>query len=401
MKKTITAALAILGLILLLVGGAAVMQTARDTPPTPTTPPTPLTSVGLLQAAARAYKDAPAFTDQIKILFEARNGTRRDEVSVALGKGTEFRLQTQRDIVTAIDGRLYLQRTKTPDKYVVYQHDGNLLQKLDDVTRLPTPHVGLRNGKNLTDFLNALGLSMVQDVRLVGEQMVQYAGKFHHELQLEAARGVTIKVLLDPETKFIVSHELKSTTATLKLTMTPRRYERLPEPIVFRSEGRRAVETPADLALGEGDRAPDFTLPTLDGNTITLSDLRGSVVVLDFWASWCGPCRRSFSLLDKFAAWARTEGTPVEVFAVNFGERKRTAEERREIATRYWKQAGFAVPVLLDLDNSVATAFEVGPIPHTVVIDPDGTIIDVEVGLNMRMVSHLKDITHEALGESG
>ncbi len=401
MKKTITAALAILGLILLLVGGAAVMQTARDTPPTPPTPTTPLTSVGLLQATARAYKDAPAFTDRINILFEARNGTRRDEVSVALGKGTEFRLQTQSDIVTAIDGRLYLQRTKTPDKYVVYQHDGNLLQKLDDVTRLPTPHVGLRLGKNLTDFLNALGLSMVQDVRLVGEQMVQYAGKFHHELQLEAARGVTIKVLLDPETKFIVSHELKSTRATLRLTMTPRRYERLPEPIVFRSEGRRAVETPADLALGEGDRAPDFTLPTLDGNTITLSDLRGSVVVLDFWASWCGPCRRGFPLLDKFAAWARTEGTPVEVFAVNFGERKKTAEERREIATRYWKRAGFAVPVLLDLDNSVATAFEVGPIPHTVVIGPDGTIIDVEVGLNMRMVSHLKDITHEALGESG
>ena len=401
MKKTITAALAILGLILLLVGGAAVMQTARDTPPTPPTPTTPLTSVGLLQAAARAYKDAPAFTDQIKILFEARNGTRRDEVSVALGKGSEFRLQTQSDIVTAIDGRLYLQRTKTPDKYVVYQHDGNLLQKLNEVTRLPTPHVGLRNGKNLTDFLNALGLSMVQDVRLVGERMVQYAGKSHHELQLEAARGVTIKVLLDPETKFIVSHELKSKTATLRLTMTPRRYERLPEPIVFQSEGRRAVETPADLALGEGDRAPDFTLPTLDGKTVTLSDLRGSVVVLDFWSSWCGPCRRGFPLLDKFAAWTRAEGTPVEVFAVNFGERRPTAEGRREVATRYWSQAGFSVPVLLDLDNSVATAFEVGPIPHTVVIGPDGTIIDVEVGLNLRMVSHLKDLTHEAFDESG
>ncbi len=397
MKNTITAALAILGLILLLVG-AAVMQTAPDTPPAPSASPT---SGELIQAAARAYKDAPAFTDAIKITFEARNGTRRDEVSLALGKGMEFRLQTKTDIVTAIDGRLYLQRTKTPDKYVVYQHGGNLLQKLNDVTRLPTAHVGLRHGKNLTDYLHALGLSMVTDVRLVGEQMVQYAGKPHHELQLEAARGITIKVLLDPETKFIVSHELKSKTATLRLTMTPRRYEQLPEPIVFRSAGRRAVETPADLALGEGDLAPDFTLPTLDGKTISLSDLRGSVVVLDFWASWCPPCRRSLPLLDKFATWARSEGAPVEVFAVNFGERKRTAEERREIATRYWKQTGFAVRALLDLDNSVATAFEVSPIPHTVVIGPDGTIIDVEVGLNMRMTSHLKELTHQALGESG
>ncbi len=403
MKNTITAALAVLGLILLLVG-AAVMQTAPDTPPAPPaspTPPTLSTSGKLIQAAARAYKDAPAFTDLIEITFEAPNGTRRDEVSVALGKGTEFRLQTKTDIVTAIDGRLYLQRIKMPDKYVVYQHGGNLLQKLKDVTRLPTAHVGLRHGKNLTDFVHALGLSMVRDVRLVGEQMVQYAGKPHHELQLEAARGVTIKVLLDPETKFIVSHELKSKTATLRLTMTPRRYEQLPEPIVFRSEGRRAVATPADLALGEGDLAPDFTLPTLDGQTVTLSDLRGSVVVLDFWASWCPPCRRSLPLLDKFATWARTEGAPVEVFAVNFGEKRPTAEGRREIATRYWKQTSFAVPVLLDLDNSVATAFEVGPIPHTVVIDPNGTIIKVEVGLNMRMTSHLKELTHQALGESG
>ena len=393
MKNTITAALAILGLILLLVG-AAVIQTA------PPAPPTPPTSGELIQAVARAYKDAPAFTDAIKITFEARNRTRRDQVSLALGKGMEFRLQTQSNIVTAIDGRLYLQRTKTPDKYVVYEHGGNLLQKLNDVTRrspLPTPHVGLRHGKNLTDFLNALGLSMVQDVRLVGEQMVQYAGKPHHQLQLEAAGGVTIKVLLDPQTKFIVSHELKSKRGTLRLTMTPRRYEQLPEPIVFRREGRRAVESPADLALGEGDRAPDFTLPTLDGKTVTLSELRGCVVVLDFWASWCPPCRRSLPLLDKFATWARSEGAPVEVFAVNFGERRPTAEGRREIATRYWRQAGYAVPVLLDLDNSVAMAFEVGPIPHTVVIGPDGTIIDVEVGLNMKMTSHLKELTHEAL----
>ncbi|MCH8004717.1 MAG: TlpA family protein disulfide reductase [Planctomycetes bacterium] len=183
--------------------------------------------------------------------------------------------------------------------------------------------------------------------------------------------------------------------------MMPRRYEQLPEPIVFRSEGRRAVKTPADLALGEGDRAPDFTLPTLDGKSITLSDLRGRVVVLDFWASWCGPCRLGLPLLDKFAAWARTEGAPVEVFAVNFGERRRTAEGRREIATRYWKQAGYTVPVLLDLDNSVATAFEVGPIPHMVVIGPDGTILDVEVGLNMSMTSHLKELTNQALGKTG
>ena len=390
MKNTITATLVILGLILFLVG-AAVFKSA----------PQPPTSGELIQAAVRAYKDAPAFTDTIKILFKSRNGTHRDEVSLSLGTGLEFRLQTQSDIITAIDGRLYLQRTKTPGKYVVYQHGGNLLQTLNEVTRLPTPHVGLRHGKNLTDFLNALGLSMVKDVRLVGAQMVQYAGKPHHELQLEAAAGVTINVLLDPETKFIVSHELKSRTGTLRLTMMPRRYEQLPEPIVFRSEGRRAVKTPADLALGEGDRAPDFTLPTLDGKSITLSDLRGRVVVLDFWASWCGPCRLGLPLLDKFAAWARTEGAPVEVFAVNFGERRRTAEGRREIATRYWKQAGYTVPVLLDLDNSVATAFEVGPIPHMVVIGPDGTILDVEVGLNMSMTSHLKELTNQALGKTG
>lgn len=118
---------------------------------------------------------------------------------------------------------------------------------------------------------------------------------------------------------------------------------------------------PTEMPWQEG-MAPDFTLPTLDGRTVTLSELRGQVVVLDFWASWCGPCQESMPALQ--ALHERYAGRGVTVLAINEEENRSTVEAY--VAGRY------TFTVLLDEEGSVGTAYGVWGIPHTVVVDRDG-----------------------------
>ena len=150
--------------------------------------------------------------------------------------------------------------------------------------------------------------------------------------------------------------------------------------------------------LVAGDDAPDFTLETLDGAEVSLASYRGTMVVLDFWATWCRPCQMGLPKLEEFANWARQEGLAVTVLPVNMGERYPTHEAKKIAVARFWKGKGFTMPTLLDYDDKVAAAFRVGSIPHTVVVDPQGKIMDVEVGFNRNAVDHYKKLTRKALG---
>ena len=96
--------------------------------------------------------------------------------------------------------------------------------------------------------------------------------------------------------------------------------------------------------------------------------------------------------LQEFATWAEAEGLPVKVLPVDMGERQRTRELKRAAVSKYWKSAGFTMQTLMDYDNTTARAFQVGGIPHTVVVDPQGKIIKVEIGFNRNAVAELKEL---------
>ncbi len=125
-------------------------------------------------------------------------------------------------------------------------------------------------------------------------------------------------------------------------------------PIVPQPAGR--------TGLPEGT-APDFTLDRLGGGTVTLSDLRGHVVVLDFWATWCTPCIESMPYLQSLNDRYSEQG--VVVLAIN-------QEESRSTVDRFINGRGYTFTVLLDTDGAVARDYGVWGIPYTVVVDQSG-----------------------------
>ena len=121
--------------------------------------------------------------------------------------------------------------------------------------------------------------------------------------------------------------------------------------------------------------APEFTLKDLNDNTVSLASLRGKVVILDFWATWCGPCRKSMPLLDKF--YTDTKPENVVVYGVNVWERGGKTDKVKPFIT----ERGFHFPVLFGT-NDLANAYGVQGIPTLVMIDPQGKIAYRHVGYN-------------------
>jgi peroxiredoxin len=137
-----------------------------------------------------------------------------------------------------------------------------------------------------------------------------------------------------------------------------------------------------------GQPAPAFTLEDLDGKKVSIADQKGSVVVLDFWATWCPPCREGMPHLDELYKSKQADG--VKVFAINL-------REDRDKAKAFLDSKNLSLPVLLDANGEVAKAYLVGGIPQTVVIGKDGVVKHVVVGFGEGSAQALADIVDQVL----
>lgn len=120
-----------------------------------------------------------------------------------------------------------------------------------------------------------------------------------------------------------------------------------------------------------GHLAPDFTLPTIFGEAHTLSDYRGQPVVLNFWASWCGPCRVEMPFFER--AQMKYNGRAT-ILGVNQGE---SAAVIRDFHARQ----PVSYPLLVDDDNAVNLRYAVNSLPTTIFLDADGVVREVIVGI--------------------
>ena len=121
----------------------------------------------------------------------------------------------------------------------------------------------------------------------------------------------------------------------------------------------------------EGQPAPDFALKSSSGENLRLSEYRGDVVMINFWATWCGPCRQEMPLLDEL--YTRYQRVGFNLLGVNIDDDSRRAMKMID-------ELGVNFPVLFDARKEVSKLYEVEAMPVTVLVDREGTVRHVHHG---------------------
>ena len=138
------------------------------------------------------------------------------------------------------------------------------------------------------------------------------------------------------------------------------------------------------VAMAKADPAPNFSLPLLDesGAITSLKDYRGKIIYLDFWASWCGPCKISLPLLNDLYRELGDQG--FTVLAVN-------VDENVAKAKKFLKRFPVDYPVLLDTDASTAKDYHVAGMPTSFLIDQTGNIVLTHQGFKENDIDLIRD----------
>ena len=141
-------------------------------------------------------------------------------------------------------------------------------------------------------------------------------------------------------------------------------------------------------ALELGKPAPDFNLPNSKQDVIKLSGYQGKVVYLDFWASWCGPCRETFPWMNQLQEKYGKDG--FEIVAVNI-------DTKRADADKFLAQYGAGFTVLFDPKRGVAKTYEIKGMPTSFLIDRSGNVVSTHLGFQKDRAAELEEHIVKAL----
>ena len=148
--------------------------------------------------------------------------------------------------------------------------------------------------------------------------------------------------------------------------------------------------TPEQATLiKDGMAAPDFEVEMFDGSKVKLADLKGKVVLLNFWATWCPPCRAELTRVEKDII-EKFKGEPFVFLPVSRGEKKETVAAFRE-------KMGYTFPMGLDTDQSVYKKYAVTYIPRNFLIDKKGKVVQASVGYDEAEFAELVKLIEETI----
>ena len=139
-----------------------------------------------------------------------------------------------------------------------------------------------------------------------------------------------------------------------------------------------------------GQPAPDFALKSSNGDNLRLSEYRGDVVMVNFWATWCGPCRQEMPLLDEL--YIRYQRVGFSLLGVNI-------DDNSSKAMNMVAELGISFPVLFDSRKEVSKLYEVAAMPVTVLIDREGTVRyvhhDYKPGYEEKYLDQIRSLLRE------
>jgi len=158
----------------------------------------------------------------------------------------------------------------------------------------------------------------------------------------------------------VISRDKRGNEATLEIELTTPSQVYTPPP-----------QPHATPIIEIGKRAPDFTLPTLDGKQASLSQLQGKIVIVNFWLTTCSACRHEMPFLQAvYNSWSRDN---LEILAVSVGE-------HASFVQSFVERRGLTFPALLDSDEAVSQLYQISSLPTTFFIDADGFIREIKEG---------------------
>lgn len=392
-----------------------------------------------LESLVKRYREAPTLTLKTTMkltVSEGQSASREQEIKA------EF---THRNDGAAVarfrgftcwvkDGMFHVvHESSEKDSYYVEEVDGSpfwsFFMNFQD---LPFPELALFWGEDDLDELCMQLHPRSTEIVPTSVESVTINGRETKKLVLSSP-GATLAFFIDPESRLIrsIEHELSGPPfaregAKITSIYTYETDAHNDQPLddsvfTFNIGDRQRVDAigsllpaPVEREIGNdedddapiaapagdlvGKPAPPFILATADGKAVDLNDLRGQAVVLDFWATWCGPCRVGLPLLHQVDTWADEHNIPVVILTVNVWEARGaqdTPDNRLKSATDFWTKQQFTLPILMDYTDQTAGAYGVSGIPTTVIIRPDGVVHDVHVGV--AQVERLQNDIAEAI----
>jgi peroxiredoxin len=368
----------------------------------------------ILKTSAKAYKNVEALRDTLSYVVNAP-GSEQETKTQEYGFGPGRRVLVKNALLEAValDKTFYLTQSDVPDKYVSASYDrdfGRILRNVAGAGSLfEPPPLAMHEGKSLDACIDTFRFNLLAPLRIEGYGRVTGEDKkTYDEVRFVASNG-ELAVRVNPETHFLerISFQVKPAGAPegflvrVNGTFTP--HASAEPPIIFTAGSRSVVNNLTELTskrLAPGSLAPDFVLETLDGKRISLRDLRGSVVLVDFWATWCVPCWKALKETQSLADWAAAEKLPVRVFAVNTLEQGSDTSEKLKRVQAFWRSQGFAMPTLFDSNSEMFKAYASPGLPSMVLISQTGTILRYHEGLFPEMGETLKRELQDSLGEA-
>ena len=429
LQRTLRRAAAPVALSLALLGGAAIVA-AQDAKP-PAAQPEATTAADTQANApkpdAQISADAKGVLDQVRDAYKnvdaiQMKGTWTAEFDVGGEKGKEnaeftstfqapnkFRHESKDDLVFGSTGEKIYVYAPAANRYMTKEAP----KARGASSELPEPFGQILREKNpalllaVTNDEQPLVAEGVTSVQKVAD--VKIGDKSYTALELKTEGDANVKVLIDPQTHFVRQYSLDMKPALVKRGQEGVNKAELtvdyadvktgegakgadfawapPQNARDAAEAAAAADEDPSAAL-QGKPAPEFTLKGLDDKPVSLKDLKGSVVVLDFWATWCGPCRKGLPHLDKL--YQANKGKGLKAYAVDLRETK-------EEVKQFVEETKLGVPVLMDTDGKVAEQYKVSGIPQTVVIGKDGKVQAVIVGFGGDSDHRLKDALEKAM----
>lgn len=368
-------------------------------------------AAAVLEKLSKAYADLKSLdlTGKLSGEFDVEGDAKNEnaEFTSSFAAPNKFRHELKDDSVVGSTGAKLFIHNKARNIYLTSDAPAKKVMSEE----LPDPFADVLGSQNLS-LLLAMSSDPTKELtrpytKIDKAADVTVDGKTYTALAMSNPAGrPSTTVLIDPSTSL-----LRRATMDVASEIAARRGAPVKKAIVTVDYTTSAVNAPAkdeqfawnppagakDLAevqqdsggeasVLEGKPAPAFKLKDLEDKDVALADFKGQVVVLDFWATWCGPCVEALPHLDKLY---QDKKATVKIFAVNQGEEK-------EPVAAFMKSKNLTVPVLLDSDSKVGNEYKAQAIPQTVVIGKDGVVKKVFVGSGPNTAEQIKAAVESA-----